>query len=80
VKVELQEDFHFLTGARTGQIYSQKFDASSVHVDHNKRIFTVRASEPQGKGRGVDIMLEIPFEIVPSLMEAILKSYSNEPD
>lgn len=78
MKIELQEDFHFSTGARTGQIYSQNFDASSVHADHHKRIFTIRASEPQGKGRGVDIMLEIPFAIVPSLMEAILKSYLGE--
>ena len=53
------------------------FPAVSVEAHRAGRKFLVRSQEPAEKGKGVHILVEIPYAIIPSLMEAILKSLSD---
>ena len=79
MNVELQEDFKFSTGARTDSLsYTYDFIASSVQTDDANQNFVILAREPPGKGKGVDIRLTFPYAVIPSLMEAVLKSLSDK--
>ncbi len=81
MNVELQEDFLFSTGARTSGEYDYiDFPALSVRADQKTRQFLIETKEPSVKGKGVDIRVAIPFAIIPSLMEAVLKSLTNDGD
>jgi hypothetical protein len=80
VLVELADDFRFSTGARSGNDYERPFSASKIVADGASRRFVITAREPAEKLKGVDIMLELPYEVVPSLMEAILRSLTTDKD
>ena len=61
-----------------GEVYMYpNFPAISVEADRAGRKFLVRTQEPAEKGKGVHVLVEIPYSIIPSLMEAVLKSLSD---
>ena len=78
MNVELAEDFRFSTSARSGKSWPHNFAAWNVRADRKKREFTILADEPSEKEKGISIRLKIPFECVPSLVEAMRKSLSEE--
>ena len=48
-------------------------------MDNKYQEFVITAQEPDEKGKGVEIRVRIKYEVVPMLMEAIMRALLPDP-
>ena len=68
----IAEEIMVSTGARSGDLWAHTVSATRIVAEDG--LIKIHAAEPAIKGKGVDILISIPYGVLPDLLHRVLGS------